>query len=190
MRDEYERGYGRGQDRELMNDRGRLARVDQERWRRDNEDRRWRMEEEWRDEENRGWRAERYRREPEHREPEHREHRSLGETIKGVFRGMGPKNWTRSDERIHDDVCERLTESPYVDASEIVIRVKDGEVTLEGTVNNRVQKRMAEEAIDHVRGVKDVMNHIRVRREPERMETAEGNGRRAQLDTGTSRVSR
>lgn len=90
-------------------------------------------------------------------------HPSLWQRVKGAFSGRGPKNYVRSDERIHEDVCEHLTHHPYVDASDIEVTVRDGEVTLSGTVDARMVKRAAEEACDHVRGVKDVHNHLRVR---------------------------
>ncbi len=94
---------------------------------------------------------------------QHGGHPSLWQRVKGAFSGKGPKNYVRSDERIHEDVCEHLTHHPYVDASDIEVAVKDGEVTLSGTVDGRMVKRAAEEACDHVRGVKDIHNHLRVR---------------------------
>jgi hypothetical protein len=80
----------------------------------------------------------------------------------GQYYGRGPKGYQRSDERIQDDVCERLTRDPRVDASEIEVSVKEGEVTLSGTVVDRRQKRTAEDTIEHVLGVKEVHNRIRV----------------------------
>ena len=32
-------------------------------------------------------------------------------------RGRGPKDYTRSDDRIREEVCDRLTDDPRVDAS-------------------------------------------------------------------------
>ena len=90
-------------------------------------------------------------------------HPSLWQRVKGAFSGKGPKNYVRSDERIREDVCEHLTHHPYVDASDIEVSVREGEVTLSGTVDARMVKRAAEEACDHVRGVKDVHNQLRVR---------------------------
>lgn len=90
-------------------------------------------------------------------------HPGLWQRMKGAFAGKGPKNYVRSDERIHEDVCEHLMHHPYVDASDIEVTVRDGEVTLTGTVDARMVKRAAEDACDHVRGVKDVHNHLRVR---------------------------
>lgn len=92
------------------------------------------------------------------------EHPGLWERVKGVFHGRGPKNYVRSDERIHEEVCERLTDHAYIDASDIEVIVRDGEVTLTGTVDARMVKRAAEEVAEQARGVRDVHNHLRVRR--------------------------
>ena len=80
----------------------------------------------------------------------------------GRHSGRGPKGYKRSDERIKEDVSEHLTHDAWVDASEIEIEVKDGEVTLTGTVQNRDEKRRAEDAVERVSGVRDVHNQIRV----------------------------
>ena len=50
---------------------------------------------------------------------------------------MGPKGYQRSDERLLEEVNERLTEHDDLDASEIGAKVEKGEVTLDGTVNSR-----------------------------------------------------
>jgi hypothetical protein len=91
-------------------------------------------------------------------------HPSLWDRVKGAFTGKGPKNYTRSDERIREDVCDHLAYHPYIDASDIEVVVRDGEVTLTGSVDARMVKRAAEECCEHVRGVRDVHNHLRVKR--------------------------
>jgi osmotically-inducible protein OsmY len=80
------------------------------------------------------------------------------------FRGRSPKGYARSDERIKEDICERLTEDPNIDASEISIEVQGGIVTLEGTVEDRMQKHRAEDMVDACSGVKDVHNRLTVSR--------------------------
>ena len=77
-------------------------------------------------------------------------------------RGRGPKGYTRSDERIREDVNDRLTDDPYVDASEIEVSVSSCEVTLSGTVDSREAKRRAEDCAESVSGVKHVQNNLRV----------------------------
>ena len=76
--------------------------------------------------------------------------------------GRGPKNYQRSDERIHEDACERLTRAHDVDASQIEVSVKDGEITLEGTVPERRMKHGAEDCLESVSGARQVHNRLRV----------------------------
>jgi len=80
----------------------------------------------------------------------------------GQHRGRGPKGYRRSDERIREDVCDRLSDDASVDASEIEVRVNNCEVTLSGTVESREQKRRAEDCAEAVSGVKNVQNNLRV----------------------------
>jgi osmotically-inducible protein OsmY len=87
-----------------------------------------------------------------------------GRTEFGERWGRGPKGYQRSDSRILEDVCDRLTYSD-VDAGEIEVRVTNGEVTLAGSVRNRWDKRRAEDVAEEVSGVRDVHNNIRVSRE-------------------------
>jgi osmotically-inducible protein OsmY len=78
-------------------------------------------------------------------------------------RGRGPKGYTRTDDRIREDVCERLTEDWGVDASDIEVVVAAGHVTLSGTVDGRQSKRRAEDIAAEALGVRDVQNNLRVR---------------------------
>ncbi|HEX6044791.1 MAG TPA: BON domain-containing protein [Pyrinomonadaceae bacterium] len=77
-------------------------------------------------------------------------------------RGKGPKGYRRSDERIKEDVNDRLSEG-YLDATEIMVAVENGEVTLTGTVNSRADKRRAEDIAEYVSGVSNVENRLRVK---------------------------
>ena len=76
----------------------------------------------------------------------------------------GPKGYERSDDRIREDVCERLTMDHDVDATDIEVFVSEGVVTLNGTVHERHAKRIAEDICESVRGVRDVQNNLRVNR--------------------------
>jgi hypothetical protein len=78
------------------------------------------------------------------------------------YRGRGPRNYKRSDDRIREEVCERLTDDRAVDATDIVVQVQNGEVTLTGDVSTREQKRRAGECAERVHGVDDVFNQLRV----------------------------
>jgi len=86
----------------------------------------------------------------------------FGGQLSGQFAGRGPKGYTRSDERIREDVSDKLMEHPDLDASEIEVRVAQGEVTLAGSVDSRWAKRLAEDIAESCTGVRDVMNQLRV----------------------------
>jgi osmotically-inducible protein OsmY len=104
----------------------------------------------------------------------------------GGYAGRGPKGYQRSDERIREDVCDRLADDPLVDASDIEINVKNGEVTLSGSVIDRGQKRRSEDVIERVSGVREVHNNLRVNRSPDVAGTA-APGPGAASATGTTR---
>jgi osmotically-inducible protein OsmY len=80
----------------------------------------------------------------------------------GEHRGKGPRGYSRSDERIKEDINDRLSDNPFIDATEIEVMVSGGEVTLTGSVTDRNDKRMAEDIAESVSGVKNVENRIRV----------------------------
>lgn len=80
-----------------------------------------------------------------------------------MHRGRGPRGYTRSDERIREDVSDRLTDNPVIDASEIDVAVQNGEVTLNGHVDSRYSKRLAEDVVEDISGVRHVQNNLRVR---------------------------
>jgi hypothetical protein len=80
----------------------------------------------------------------------------------GRFSGRGPKGYRRSDDRILEEVCERLTRHPEIDASEMEVRVVGGEVTLTGGVEDRHMKRLSEDVAEEVSGVTDVHNELKV----------------------------
>lgn len=78
--------------------------------------------------------------------------------------GKGPKGWRRSDERVREEVNEALARHPEIDASEIEVRVQNGEVTLTGSVTDRRAKRIAEDIAEGVFGASDVQNQLKVER--------------------------
>jgi hypothetical protein len=75
----------------------------------------------------------------------------------------GPRGWRRSDERLHDEICARLTDDAEVDPSDVEVVVHEGEVSLLGTVRDRNQRERARRLAETVRGVVDVINRVRVR---------------------------
>jgi hypothetical protein len=80
---------------------------------------------------------------------------------KGRFFGRTPQGYTRSDERIREDVCDQLMYG-HVDPSAVSVTVSEGEVTLEGRVEQRRDKYAVEEIAASVLGVREVNNRLRV----------------------------
>ncbi len=87
------------------------------------------------------------------------------EEIYGPFTGVGPQNYQRSDDKIEEDVCDRLTQHGQIDARDVDVSVNNGEVTLNGTVPDRRMKRLAEDLAYNVPGVTDVQNQLRINRQ-------------------------
>lgn len=83
--------------------------------------------------------------------------------VPGPFTGRGPRGYQRSDERIREEVSDRLSQHGRIDASDMEVQVQNGEVTLSGNANSRDEKRMAEDAAASVPGVSDVNNQIKVK---------------------------
>ncbi|MBL8954864.1 MAG: BON domain-containing protein [Myxococcaceae bacterium] len=79
----------------------------------------------------------------------------------------GPKGYKRSDERIKEDVCDRIWHMGNVDASDVEVSVSNGEVTLTGTVRDRGAKWQLESMIEMIGGVNDVHNQLRMKRDEE-----------------------
>ncbi|HET8782016.1 MAG TPA: BON domain-containing protein [Pyrinomonadaceae bacterium] len=78
------------------------------------------------------------------------------------YQGRGPKGYRRSDERIKEDINDRLSEG-YLDATEVDVQVSSGEVVLTGTVDSRMDKRRAEYIAENVSGVRNVENRLRAK---------------------------
>ncbi|WP_432261288.1 BON domain-containing protein [Cupriavidus sp. TMH.W2] len=101
--------------------------------------------------------------------------RRIGEVVGDWFgapdehewRNTGPRGYQRSDERIRDQICERLSYARGVDVSDVSVDVSAGVVSLTGTVRDRGQKYYIEDMADSTYGVKEVNNDIRVRRDSE-----------------------
>ncbi len=68
----------------------------------------------------------------------------------------------KDDARLHADVVQELEDDPSVDASGVAIAVKDGIVTLAGTVPSYWQKIEAENAVKRVTGVRAVANELQI----------------------------
>lgn len=89
-------------------------------------------------------------------------------------RGLGPKGYKRSDERVSDDVHQRLSDDVWLDASHINVSVSGGEVTLSGVVQSREAKHRAERIVEDLSGVNHVQNNLRI--QPASYFTSAGRG--------------
>ena len=81
----------------------------------------------------------------------------------GPHTGRGPKGYRRSDAAIQEQACERLTHHGNVDATNMRVSVSEGEITLEGTASSRREKRMTEDVLESISGVRDIHNRLRVK---------------------------
>ncbi len=79
------------------------------------------------------------------------------------YRGIGPRGYVRSPERIYQDICDRLTENPFIDASDITVSVTGSEVRLAGSVDSPIVARQVEVIARQVSGVSWVHNDLRLR---------------------------
>ena len=93
---------------------------------------------------------------------------------RGPHWGKGPKGYTRTDEKTREDVCEAIAHQGHIDASEVEVKVENGIVILSGTVAHRHQKRALERLVEHVRGVHDVHNELRLTRNVTRESSGQG----------------
>jgi hypothetical protein len=87
---------------------------------------------------------------------------SAGSWMSGPHSRRGPRNYQRADARIEEDACEALYHHGHIDASNIDVSVQNGEITLTGTVETRQEKRLAEDILESISGVKDITNQLRV----------------------------
>jgi osmotically-inducible protein OsmY len=101
----------------------------------------------------------------------------------GRYRGRGPRGYVRSPARIYEDLCDRLTDNPFVDASDIEVVIAGAEVTLNGTVKDPIALRQAQAIAEEVAGVTHVHNRLQLRPAGER-EATPGEAVNAALGTG------
>ena len=84
--------------------------------------------------------------------------------VPGPFAGRGPRGYKRSDDRIREELNDRLTAHGFIDATDVECSVHNGEVTLSGFVDSPDSKRAAEIVAEGIQGVlDDVHNHLRIR---------------------------
>lgn len=116
--------------------------------------------------------------------------RRMDEQQSSNYRGRGPKGYHRSEERIREDVCDRLSDDDRLDASNIEVQVQGDEVILTGNVTSREDKRRAEDLVESIYGVRNVENRIRVGRGEDTFSSQTMNtGTTGSSTTSTSRTT-
>ena len=104
------------------------------------------------------------------------------------FIGRGPRNYRRSDPRILEDLNDRLTVHPDIDATYIDISVENGEVTLRGWVPDRNSRYLAEDVAWSTRGVSTVDNSLRTERRVRQIPIEPGQRERRSGAAGSGRT--
>lgn len=79
-----------------------------------------------------------------------------------TFADRGKRRPGPSDRVLWAVIVERLEDERRLDLSEVQVLVQDGEVTLNGTVKHKGDKRRIEDVAD-IEGIANVQNNLRVR---------------------------
>lgn len=79
-------------------------------------------------------------------------------------RSRMPRSYRRSDERVREDICERLSADPRVDPGDVSVEVREGRVVLAGTVPERRMKYLIEDIAAECLRANEVDNRIAVAR--------------------------
>lgn len=81
----------------------------------------------------------------------------------GNQQATGPQNWERPDDIIQDEASEIIWRDQTCDPTTIEVSVKDGILTLKGTVATDKMKQNAEEKLKNLIGLKGLQNQLRVK---------------------------
>ena len=74
----------------------------------------------------------------------------------------GARTARGSDQRLTEEVCDRLMENAWIDASDVSVQVGNGVVTLTGTVESEQMRHAIEDIARSIMGVGDVVDAVRV----------------------------
>ena len=75
---------------------------------------------------------------------------------------LAAKDKVLSDDSIYDQVRRKLANDPDVKGGALEVAVKDGIVTIKGMVEKESQRSKAEKLTSKMRGVRKVINEIRL----------------------------
>jgi hypothetical protein len=74
-----------------------------------------------------------------------------------------PRGYQRSDERLRDEIYDKLIRQTNIDVSDVEVAIDEGVVSLSGMLSTRWEKHQVEDIVDSIWGVKDIHNNLRVR---------------------------
>jgi osmotically-inducible protein OsmY len=74
-----------------------------------------------------------------------------------------------NDDRLREEIEQRLASTLVADPVDVAAVVRDGDVVLEGTVEDATQRTATEDCVRGVRGVRRVENRLRLRSEVDRL---------------------
>lgn len=75
---------------------------------------------------------------------------------------VAAQNSSSNDDRIYDAVRQKLANDPDVKGADLDVAVKNGVVTIKGTVNDQHARDKAEKITKKVKGVTRVDNQLKV----------------------------
>jgi hypothetical protein len=79
-----------------------------------------------------------------------------------LARGRAPRTCWRTDERVREDICDRLMMNHHIDVRDVSVAVREGIVILEGSVPERRMRYLIEDLAADCMNAIDVENRIRV----------------------------
>jgi osmotically-inducible protein OsmY len=91
--------------------------------------------------------------------------------VRSVLNNLTVEPVPRSDGEVYEDMMRALLEDPATEVYEVSPQVKDGVVTLTGTVDSWQEKRLCEQVAKGVKGVRDIQNKIEVAPRAKRSDT-------------------
>ena len=84
--------------------------------------------------------------------------------VKAVANDISVKPlWQRTDPEIARDAIQQLERHISIPGDKIKVTVKNGWVTLEGTVDRELQKKLAHSAVKKLKGVTGITNNITIK---------------------------
>jgi hypothetical protein len=84
------------------------------------------------------------------------------EVVRHGYSGLAPRGYVRPDERVREEICDELTRRADIDPRRIDVRVVDGEVVLEGEVEDAAARSAVAEIAARCAGVTAVVDRLGV----------------------------